>query len=87
MDAPGREGEDFDRAYTVVRTDTEIEAVSAEDWLDAAEIRHEMRKERGITDFGLIDSVIVAKQRRYKARVISGDRHFKGLEDVGYLGD
>lgn len=82
-----REGKDFDKAYAVVRMDTEIEPVHTDDWLEAAEIRHEMRKKKGIADFGLVDSIIVAKQRRNKGRIISGDRHFKDLKDIEYVGD
>jgi hypothetical protein len=57
--------------------------VLTEDWL-AAETRHEIRK--NIVDFGLIDSII-AKQRKIKCKIISGDKHFKNLEDVEYVGD
>lgn len=81
-----REGKNFEDAYTILRANSEIEGIGAEDWLEAAAIRHEIRKEKGIADFGLIDSLIVVKQRKNKCKVVSGDKHFKGLKDVEYVG-
>jgi len=81
-----REGKNFEDAYTILKANSEIEKIFTEDWLDAAEIRHEMRRKKGITDFGLIDSLIVAKQRRNKCKIVSGDKHFENLKDVEYVG-
>ncbi len=80
-----RERRDFERAYLIIRSDSEIESIYTEDWLESAEIKHEVR--RKIKDFGLIDSTIVAKQRRHGCTVLSGDKHFKTLKNVEYVGD
>lgn len=80
-----RQGADFDHSYTVVRAISEIHAIHIEDWLDAAVIRHDMRKTR--KHFGMIDSLIMAYQRKCGGTIVTGDRHFKGLEDVIYLGE
>jgi hypothetical protein len=54
-------------------------------WIGAAKIRFEMRKK--IKNFGLIDSILVAKQQEFKCKVISGDFHFKSLKNVVYMGE
>jgi len=78
-----REKRDFEKAYFIVRSNSEIDPIFTEDWLDSAEIRHEMR--RKVKGFGLIDSIIVAKQRRYGCMIISGDEHFRMLKNVEYV--
>ena len=54
-------------------------------WIDAAKIRHDIRKIK--PKFGLIDAILVAKQRELKCKIISGDYDFKNLKDVVYIGD
>ena len=80
-----RQGSDFEESYTIVRANSEIHSIHIEDWLDATQIRHDMRKTR--KHFGMIDSLIIAFQKKYGGIVVTGDSHFKGLEDVIYLGE
>lgn len=79
-----REGKNFEEGYAIIRANSKIEVITLEDWLDAAEIRHNLRKK--IHDFGIIDSLIVAKQKKDKCRVLTGDPHFKGIANVEFLG-
>ena len=51
----------------------------------AAEIRHEIRKK--VKDFGLIDAILVAKRNELKCKIVSGDKHFKGMKDIIYIGE
>lgn len=69
-----REKQDFDEMYSLVRKISEIECVLTQDWLDAASIRSEMRKTA--KDFGMMDALIMAQQRRMGCRVVSGDQRF-----------
>ena len=39
-----------------------------------------------IKNFGLIDALLVAKQKEIKCRIVSGDLHFKNLKQVVYMG-
>jgi len=78
-----RHGTDFEVSYTILRANSEIRSIHIEDWLDAARIRHDMRKSR--KNFGMINSLIVAFQRKNGGAVVTGDPHFKGLDDVIYL--
>jgi|SRR3989344_5625768 len=75
---------DFNLLYNVLKKNSVILPVLLVHWLEAAEIRHEMRKKA--RDFGLIDSILVAKQSELKCNIVSGDPHFKGLKSVVYLG-
>src|SRR3989338_7265627 len=59
--------------------------VLREHWIEGAKIRFEMRKK--IKGFGLIDAVLIAKQREINAEIITGDPHFKGLKSIVYIGD
>lgn len=78
-----REGKNFDEAHVILKANSEIEAISLEDWLDAAEIRHNVRKK--IHDFGMIDSLILVEQEKNKCRVLTGDPHFKGIANAEFL--
>ena len=78
-----REGVDFDELYRIVRKLSDIHCILTEDWLDAATVRSEMRK--SAKDFGMMDALIVAQQRRLGCKVVSGDAHFEGVEDAVLL--
>lgn len=79
-----RTGYDFNLLHNVLKKNSLILPVLLSHWLEASEIKHEMRKK--IKDFGLIDSILVARQNELKCSVVSGDTHFKGLKNVVYLG-
>ena len=76
--------EDFSRMYNVLKRNSVILPVLTNHWLEAAEIRCEIRKK--VKDFGLIDSILVAKQNELKCKIISGDSHFKNMKSVVYIG-
>ena len=78
-----REKLDFDELYHIVRKLSSIQSVTTSDWLEAASIRSEMRKT--MKDFGMMDSLIVAQQKRLGCKVISGDPHFEHIENAIFL--
>jgi len=78
-----REGLDFEKLYRIVRKLSDIQCITTGDWLYAATIRSEMRKKA--KDFGMIDALIVAQQRRFGCKVVSGDAHFECVEDAVLL--
>lgn len=53
--------------------------------INAGETRNTMRKNR--PHFGLADAMVLETGRQLKAPVITGDPHFKGLEEAIYIGD
>jgi len=76
---------DFNKHYNVIKANSEIVELSPEDWIKASEEKVEQRKKE--KDFGLIDSIILVKQKELECKVISGDRHFKKLKGVLFLGE
>lgn len=79
-----RTNKDFSRMRNVLKRNSVILPVLTNHWLEAAEIRHETRKK--VRDFGLIDSILIAKQKELKCHIGSGDPHFKKLKNVVYIG-
>ena len=73
----------FDKMQSAVKKNSAIFPVLREHWLDAAEIKSEMRKK--FKDFGLIDSILIARQKELNCKIISGEKHFKDLKDVVYI--
>ena len=69
---------DADAAFITARTS--VIPVDRQTALLAGEINHERKAaERG---WGMADSIILATARTASAKVVTGDRHFKGLADA-----
>lgn len=79
-----RNNQNFYELLKVIRTNSVIFKVLEATWLEAAEVRYIIRKT--VPHFGLIDAILIAKQRELGCKIISGDPHFKGLKDVVYIG-
>ena len=80
-----KKGIDFSGVFKLVSKNSFIFPVLLDLWVSAAEIKSEMRKK--IKDFGIIDAVLLAKQKELDSVIITGDKHFKGLKNVKYIGD
>ena len=78
-----RSKQDFSLLFKVVRANSQVIPVTEHDWIRAAEERFELRKTR--SHFGLIDAVIIVKQKEFACKVVSGDAHFKGLKDIIFV--
>ncbi len=76
---------EFNKVYDIIKKNSVVLPVLISHWLEASQIKHEIRKK--VKDFGLIDSILVAKQNELKCRIVSGDRHFKGMRNVVYIGN
>lgn len=74
----------YTRMQDIVKRNSIILPILTDLWIKAAEIKFELRK--GIQHFGLIDALLVAKQREIRCKIISGDPHFKTLKQIVYLG-
>ncbi len=79
-----KERVDFGKSLSTVRSCSSIEPVNFNNWIQAARIKWEKRKR--VKDFGLMDAIILAKQKELKCKIITGDRHFKNQKDVVFLG-
>ena len=78
-----KNNQDFNGVFTVIRANSMIIALRENDWIKAADERFEQRKRQ--KDFGLIDALILVKQKEFDAKIISGDKHFKELSDVVFI--
>lgn len=74
---------DFDKLYSILRKNSIILPVMRDLWINAAKIRFDLRKT--IKNFGLIDSILVAKQQELKCKIVTGDLHFENLKNIVYL--
>ena len=76
--------QDFDNLIIVIKTNSDILTINEECWILAGEERAKPRERQ--KDFGLIDSMILIKQKELNCKVITGDLHFKELKDIIFLG-
>jgi predicted nucleic acid-binding protein len=75
---------EFSRIYASMKSVSFIFPVTIDLWISAARVKAELRGKR--QGFGLIDAILVAKQRELGAKLVTGDPHFKGMKDVILLG-
>jgi len=79
-----KEKQDIKKIYSVVASFSDIVPVMEEEWIEAAEERFEKRKK--IKDFGLIDALLLAKQKKFDCKILTGDKHFRKLRFVEFIG-
>jgi len=75
-----REGRDFEIAYDVLVSDSQVVNADEEISKEAGVLHSEMRKTS--RDFGLADAYVLAVARRTKSRILTGDVHFKGVREA-----
>lgn len=73
----------FEDVLRIVETNSDIVPVLKKDWIDAASVKSTMRKT--LNDFGLIDAILLAKQKYLKCKIVTADKHFKNLKDIEFL--
>jgi len=75
---------DFNKCYSIIKKKSIILPVMQEQWIKAGIAKTALRKEK--TGFGLIDAILLVKQRELKCKLVSGDSYFKGLKNIVFLG-
>ena len=75
-----REGRDFEAAYDILLSNSQVVNVDEEVSKEAGVLYMEMRKTK--RDFGLADAYVLAIARRIKSRVLTGDLHFEGVKEA-----
>lgn len=75
-----RESRDVEAAYSILSSNSQIINIDKEISLQAGLIHCEIRKT--LKDFGLADAYVLAIARSLKAKVLTGDLHFKDIEDA-----
>jgi predicted nucleic acid-binding protein len=75
-----RKGKNVKVAYDVLLSNSQIVNVDEELSLEAGLLHFEMRKT--LKDFGLADAYVLATARKLKAKILTGDMHFKGVKEA-----
>ena len=78
-----RDGQDVEAAYDILLSDSQVVSVNEEISKEAGVLHAEMRKTE--KDFGLADAYVLATARRLKAKVLTGDPHFKSVREAVLL--
>ena len=78
-----KNNKNFDKLYKIIRANSNLSGITEYNWIDAAIERAEQRKTR--KNFGLIDAIILIKQKELNCKIISGDRHFEDMRNVVFL--
>ncbi len=75
-----RKNKDVKVAYDVLLNNSKVVNADEELSLQAGLLHCEMRK--SMKDFGLADAYVLATAKRLKAKVLTGDVHFKGVKEA-----
>ncbi len=75
-----RKGKDAKIAYDVLTSNSKIIDADEELSLLAGLLHYEMRKT--VKDFGLADAYILATAGKLKAKILTGDMHFKNMKEA-----
>jgi predicted nucleic acid-binding protein len=75
-----REGQDVEAAYTMLLSNSQVININEELSKHAGLLHAEMRKT--LKDFGLADAYMLATARKLKAKVLTGDAHFKTVKEA-----
>ena len=75
----------FDEDLAFITSTTLIVPLEKNIAVLAGEANHAMK--RVVKGWGISDSIILATARSTSTKVVTGDRHFKGLEEAVFLGD
>ena len=75
-----RKNKDVKVAYDVLLNNSKVVNADEELSLQAGLLHCEMRK--SLKDFGLADAYVLATARKLKAKVLTGDVHFKGVKEA-----
>lgn len=73
----------FDNNFAIIKANSDILQIKEKDWILAGEERIKQREKQ--KNFGLVDSIILIKQKELNCKIITGDKHFKDFSDVIFL--
>ena len=78
-----KNNQDFEKCFRAIRANSTVVLVNQNDWIDAGKERFNQRLSQ--PDFGLIDAILLIKQKAFNCKLITGDRHFEKLKHVIFL--
>ena len=71
---------DFEEIKKIILSNSAIVESFSSDWLEAAETKFEKRKKH--KNFGLVDALLLVKQKQLNATILTGDIHFKENQKI-----
>jgi len=71
---------DFSQVQNIIKSNSAVIETFSNDWLEAASIKFEKRKK--YKNFGLVDALLLVKQKQLNAIILTGDEHFKENKNV-----
>lgn len=75
-----RENRDYEQAYKHMLYLSKLTGLSPEFSMEVGLLHADIKKR--IKDFGLADTFVLAAARKLNAKVITGDKHFKGIKEA-----
>ena len=75
-----RKGFDYNKAYELITNLSKIYLINLEFSREVGILHADIRKK--IKDFGLADTFVLLTARRLKAKILTGDPHFKGFKEA-----
>ena len=78
-----RENEDFKDFFQFISSKSKVIPLSMEIALASGKFKSKMRKK--YKQFGLADSIIYLTAKLNNSKLLTGDPHFKGLDDVEFI--
>lgn len=74
---------DFQKIGKIIRVNSSIVESNSKDWTDAAQTKFEKRKR--YKNFGLVDALLLVKQKQLNAIIVTGDKHFKENKNTEFI--
>ena len=78
-----RKGKDIEGVENAILVNSKIINVNVEMSKQAGLLHAEMRKV--VKDFGLIDAFVLKAARELKAKIVTGDEHFKNFKNIVFI--
>lgn len=75
---------EWNQMLSFIRAQTEITGLDCQTANYAGQIKKAIR-EQFKSNFGLVDAIILATAKEHRARVVTGDLHFKGFPGTIFL--
>ena len=79
-----REGIDFNNAYRILLSNSVVVELTSEIAKEAGMFHADIKKK--VRNFGLVDAIILITARKIKAKIVTGDKHFKDFNETMWLG-
>jgi len=75
--------ERIDEIFSIIFSFSRIFDINFEISMEGGFLHAEIKSK--IKDFGLIDSFILLSAKKLNAKIVTGDKHFKGMKDVVFI--